>query len=156
MLIENIYTKNFEKHHKNFILTRILPDHKMTCCILPNHNAVKQVNREYIEVENINEKTLELLKNEFENTNIYEKMNHDIYANPNMNYQILIKALFNAKLTHIPKTTRQYNKRKDKKEKWMTNELLKQINKKNHMYVDWKTKSTTTEMYNNKRSTLKH
>ena len=41
--------------------------------ILPNHNAVKRVNREYIEVENINEKTLELLKNEMQNTNIYEK-----------------------------------------------------------------------------------
>ena len=44
----------------------------------------------------------------------------------------------------------QYNKRKGKKEKWMTNELLKQINKKNYMYIDWKTKSTTTEMCNNK------
>ena len=127
----------------------------MTCCILPNHNAVKRVNREYIEVENINEKTLGLLKNELQNTNIYEKMNHDIYANPNMNYQILIIALSKAKLTHMPKTTRRYNKRKDKKEKWMTNELLKQINKKNDMYVDWKTKSTTTEMYNNKKINFK-
>ena len=127
----------------------------MTCCILPNHNAVKRVNREYIEVENINEKTLGLLKNELQNTNIYEKMNHDIYANPNMNYQILINALSKVKLTHMPKTTRRYNKRKDKKEKWMTNELLKQINKKNDMYVDWKTKSTTTEMYNNKKINFK-
>ena len=33
----------------------------MTCCILLNHNAVKRVNREYIEVKNINEKTLGLL-----------------------------------------------------------------------------------------------
>ena len=33
------------------------------------------------------------LKNEFQNTNIYEKMNHEIYVNPNMNYQILINAL---------------------------------------------------------------
>ena len=59
-------------------------------------------------------------------------MNHDIYANLNMNYQILINELSKAKLTHIiPKTTRRYNKRKDKKEKWMTNELFKQINKNN-------------------------
>ena len=36
----------------------------MTCRILLNHNAVKRVNREYIEVENINEKkTLGRLKN---------------------------------------------------------------------------------------------
>ena len=84
-----------------------------------------------------------------------EKINHDIYANPSMNYQILINALSKDKLTHIPKTTRRYNKRKDKKEKWITNKLLKQINKKNYMYVDWKTRSTTTEMYNNKKINFK-
>ena len=67
-------------------------------------------------------------------------MNHDINANTNMNYQILINILSKAKLTHMPKTTRQCNKRRDMKEKWMTNELLKQINKKNDMYVDWNTK----------------
>ena len=38
----------------------------------------------------------------------------------------------------MPKTTRRYNKRMDKKENWMTNELLQQINKKNYMYVDCK------------------
>ena len=39
----------------------------------------------------------------------------------------------------------------------MINELLKQINKKNdmYMYVDWKTKSTTTEMFNNKKINFK-
>ena len=60
-LIDNIVTNDFEKNHKNFILTRIISDHQMTCFILPNHNAIKRVNREYIEVENINEKTLGLL-----------------------------------------------------------------------------------------------
>ena len=127
----------------------------MTCCILPNHNAVKRVNREYNYRSRKHKKTLGLLKNELRNTNIYEKMNHDIYANPTMNYQILINALSRANLTHMPKTTRQYNKRKDKKGKWMTNELLKPINKKNDMYVDWKTKSTTTKMYNNKKINFK-
>ena len=45
----------------------------MTCCTLPNYNAVKRLNREYIEVENINEKRLDQLENELKNTNIYEK-----------------------------------------------------------------------------------
>ena len=91
-------------------------------------------------------KTLGPLKNELHNTNKYEKMNHDIYANPNISKD---------KLTHMSKATRRYNKRKDKKEMWMTNDLLKQINKNNHMYVDWRTKSTTTEMYNNKKINFK-
>ena len=55
----------------------------------------------------------------------------------------------------MPKTTRRYNKRKDKKEKWMTNELLVQINKKNDMYVDWKTKSIPNDIYNNKKINFK-
>ena len=55
----------------------------------------------------------------------------------------------------MPKIRRRNNKRKDKSEKWMTNELLQQINKKHDMYVDWKTRSTTTEMYNNKKITFK-
>ena len=37
----------------------------------------------------------------------------------------------------------------------MTNELLNQINQKNDMYVDWKTKSTTVEIYNNKKINFK-
>ena len=76
-------------------------------------------------------------------------------ANPNINDQILLNAFSKGKLTHMPQTTRRYNKRKDKKEKWMTNELLKQINKKHDIYVDWKTKSKTTEMYNTKKINIK-
>ena len=77
-------------------------------------------------------------------------MNHEVYANPNENYQILINILSKAKEIYMLKTTRRYNKCKDKKEKWMTNELLQQLNKKNDMYVDWK-----TEMYNNKKINFK-
>ena len=89
----------------------------MNWCILPNHNAVKRVNREYIEVEIINKKHLDNLKMNYKIQIYMNKINHDIYVNPNMNYQSLINALSKAKLTHMPKTTRRYNKRKDKKEK---------------------------------------
>ena len=75
-------------------------------------------------------------------------MNHEVYVNPNENYQILINISSKAKEIYMTKNTKRYIKRRDKKE-WMTNELLQQIKKKNNMYVDWKTTSTTTEMYNN-------
>ena len=82
-------------------------------------------------------------------------MNHEVYANPNENDQILINILSKAKEIYMPKTTRRCNERKDKKEKWMTNELLQQINTKNYMYVEWKTKSTTIKLYNNKKINFK-
>ena len=57
-------------------------------------------------------------------------MNHDIYANPNLNYQILINALSKAKLTHMPKTTRRYNKRQNKKKSgWQINCLCRSTRK---------------------------
>ena len=50
---------------------------------------------------------------------------------------------------------KRFNKSKDKKEKWMTDELLTQINKKNDMYVDWKTNSRSIDIYNNNKLILK-
>ena len=44
----------------------------------------------------------------------------------------------------MPKTIRRFNKLKHKKEKWMTNELLTQIVRKNEMYVEWKTTPVTS------------
>ena len=50
------FTNNFEKNPKNSILTRRISDHQMICCMLPNHNVINPVNRNYIDVETINEK----------------------------------------------------------------------------------------------------
>ena len=70
-LIDNILTNNFEKSHTNFTLSRTISDHQMTCLMLPNHNEINTVNIKYIEVENINEKTLGQFKNALASTKIH-------------------------------------------------------------------------------------
>ena len=65
----------------------------------------------------------------------------NLNTNPNHNYEILLKHLLNAKLKHIPKKVKNFNKRRHSKEKWMTKELLQEIVTKNKMYVTWKTTS---------------
>ena len=50
---------------------------------------------------------------------------------------------------------RKYNKRKDKKEKWMTSEQQNQINLKNDMYVEWKSQSTSIDIYNSRKINFK-
>ena len=47
----------------------------------------------------------------------------------------------------MPKTIRRFNKLKHKKEKWMTNEILTQIVRKNNMYVEWKSTAVTSADY---------
>ena len=76
-------------------------------------------------------------------------------VNPSGNCQILTDMLSDAKNKYIPKKLRNFNKKKDKKEKWMTDELLTQVNKKNGMYVNWKSKSATVEIYNAKKINFK-
>ena len=48
---------------------------------------------------------------------------------------------------------RTYNKHKDLKK--MTNELLNTIHLKNNMYVKWKFKSTSIDMYNSRKINFK-
>ena len=55
----------------------------------------------------------------------------------------------------MPKKLRKFNKRKDKRENWMTDELLNQINRKNDMYVDWKYKSKSVDIYNTRKTNFK-
>ena len=46
---------------------------------------------------------------------------------PNYNYEILSTLLQNAKSKHISKRISKFNKRRHKKQKWMTDVLLAQI-----------------------------
>ena len=71
----------------------------------------------------------------------------DINTDPNYNYEIFSKHLQAAKSKHIPKKIKKFNKRKHKKEKWMTNELLIKIVGKNILYVKWKTTPINLEKY---------
>jgi len=153
-LIDNIFTNNFGNKHVNCILSTVISDHQMTCCILPliKSRRTKQIT---VETETINETTLNTFMNELSKISICDKLDHDIRANTNTNYNILSDILCDVKQRCIPKKIRKFNKRKDKKEKWMTNELLREVNKKNDMYVDWKSNSTTIEIYDIKKTNFK-
>ena len=50
---------------------------------------------------------------------------------------ILSHLLEIAKTLHIPKKTKKFDKRKHRKDVWMTNDLLTKVVKKNELYVKW-------------------
>ena len=153
-LIDNIFTNNSDHHHTNCILTRVVSDHQMTCCMLSKNTIEKNTNL-LIEVETINQHTLENMRYDLNQQNIYSKLYHNGEATVNENCEIFINILLEAKNKHIPKIMRKYNKRKDKKEKWITSELLNQINLKNDMYVEWKSQSTSIDIYNSRKINFK-
>ena len=97
--------------------------------------------KKFIEVEVCDHESIQSFVTEISNANIYDKLQKNLNTNPNQNYEILLKHLLNAKLKHIPKKVKNFNKRRHSKEKWMTKELLQEIVTKNKMYVTWKTTS---------------
>ena len=114
-----------------------ISDHQMTFTTLLG-TTLQATNKQLIEFEKVNDHAIENFKADLASCNIYDRMNHSLQQNPNTNYDILSDILTELKVKHMPKKIRKFNKRKDKKEKWMTNDLLRQINTKNELYVDWK------------------
>ena len=59
----------------------------------------------------------------------------------------LFQRCFKLQTKYIPKRIKKFNKRRHKKERWMTDELLAPVVKRNEMYVDWKTTPITNPDY---------
>ena len=66
-LIDN--TNNSNQHHTNCILTMVVSDHQMTFCILSNNIKENNANL-LIEIETINQHTLENMRYELNQQNI--------------------------------------------------------------------------------------
>ena len=141
-LIDNIYTNSVDKICTSGILIRPISDHQMYFCMINSNTCHSEQTKKFIEVEVCDRESIQsCFVTEISNANIYDKLQKNLNTNPNHNYEILLKHLLNAKLKHIPKKVKNFNKRRHSKEKWMTKELLQEIVTKNKMYVTWKTTS---------------
>ena len=140
-LIDNIYTNSVDKICTSGILIRPISDHQMYFCMINSNTCHSEQTKKFIEVEVCDHESIQSFVTEISNANIYDKLQKNLNTNPNHNYEILLKHLLNAKLKHIPKKVKNFNKRRHSKEKWMTKELLQEIVTKNKMYVTWKTTS---------------
>ena len=152
--IDNTLTNYYENTHTSGVLSMPISDHQMTFTSLVG-TTLQATNKQLIEFEKVNDRAIENFKADLASCNIYDRMNHNLEHNPNTNYDILSDILTELKVKHMPKKIRKFNKRKDKKEKWMTDDLLRQINTKNDLYVDWKKSSNDIDSYNIKKSNFK-
>ena len=146
-LIDNVFSNVIDKDHTCGILVRPISDHQMYFCIL-NENYIKPITRrKFVEIKESSQEALARFKTEIANSEIYDKLRKDLSTDPNDNYKILSEVLEKAKNIHLPKKYKKFNKRKHRKESWMTNELLTKVVKKNQLYVEWKTTEINDRNY---------
>ena len=99
---------------------RPISDHQMYFCIL-NENYIKPITkRKFVEIEESRQEALARFKTEIANSEIYDKLRKDLSTDPNDNHKILSEVLEKAKNIHLPKKYKKFNKRKHRKESWMT------------------------------------
>ena len=153
-LIDNILTNNLCTPHTSGIITSPISDHLLNFCILEAKSTYIANKTKFVEVETINSTTMENFRKSVDNAHILTKLNTDPNADPNANYNVLSNILAESKCKHIPKKVRKFNKRKHKKEKWMTDKLLMLVNKKNDLYRDWKS-TTNIDEFNAKKVNFK-
>ena len=106
----------------------------------------------YIDIEYINLRTLENLRNDLSLRTIYTKLDTNEHSDPNHKCEIPLNILTKCKNKHMPNFFLKFNKRKDKREAWMTDGLLQLVNTKNDLYVDWKKNLKTLNIYNEKNT----
>ena len=155
-LIDNIFTNNIDRAHVSGILSRKFSDHQMIFSLQKCNKCQKlKHNEKYIEVELTSQDNLDKFAAEIKESKICERINNNADADPNANLDILTNIINTAKNNNIPQKVKKFNKRRDKKEPWMTNELLLMVNRKNELYVDWKRSAKHSENYNGKKVNFK-
>ena len=132
-LIDNVHTNVLEKEYTCGILVKPISDHQMYFCMI-NENYIKpKTMQKYVEIEVCNEESPDIFKAEIAHE-FYARLQKELTDYPKTNYKILSPKLEIAKNRHIPKKIKRFNKRKHRKECWMTNELLTKVVKKNELY----------------------
>ena len=107
----------------------------MFFCIMNDNFVNAKAAQKYIKIEVSNENSIDKFIKEVSDADIQNKLEPNLNTDPNHNYEILAKHLQLAKNIHIPQKNLKFNKHKHAKEKWMTQELLAKVVKKNSLYV---------------------
>ena len=126
-------------------MTHHVSDHFMSFCVVEGKVKRTKDTPKYIEVENITPLSISNFKAEIGSSDLLSQFDLNPLADPNINYNLLSSTIDQAKTKHIPKKSKKFNKRKHKKEPWMTNNLLVRINRKNDMYREWKSTNNNEE-----------
>ena len=131
-LINNIFGNKQEKINFAGILINEISDHQ---AVIVNINQTLPSNKaKYITIYSNSAESKMNFRNDIDSKNIYEKLNKDIHCNPNENYSILESEIIKSMESHMDKKTVKFNRRKHKKDPWITFGILRSVNKKNKLY----------------------
>ena len=127
-LIDNIFSNKQEKINFAGILINEISDHQ---AVIVNINQTRPSNKtKYITIYSNSAESKMNFRNDIASKNIYENLNKDVHCNPNENYNILESEIIKSMESYMNKKTVKFNRRKHKRDPWITFGILRSVNKK--------------------------
>ena len=144
-LIDNVFVNQQAEFNFSGILENEISDHQAvvvnTKLILP-HTKTR-----YITIYSNSEEAKNNFKNDIISKNIFDRLNKNLTNNPNENYNILEEEISNSLEIHMNKKTVKFNRRKHKRDPWITFGILHSINRKNSLYKKLKKTNNESDVY---------
>ena len=131
-LIDNIFVNKHERLNFAGILNNEISDHQVIAVNMNLTLPPQKIN--YITVFSNSDQSKINFKNDFESKSVYDRLNHELDANPDENYSILETTISDSMNAHLEKKIVKFNRRKHKKDPWITYGILNTVNHKNRLY----------------------
>ena len=99
-------------------------------------------------------RAMENLRDDMLDSNITNKLNCDLLADPNDNYNILHRHMKSLKDKHMPEKYVKFNKHRHKKPNWISYGILRSIKFRDDLYVKYKHYAPNSIEYNTHKQNL--
>ena len=130
-LLDHIFSTEFGNHDSGVIVNNISDHQRIYTYSTLQERAALTSHKKHIEIETNNRQSLELFITKLRNCNSVNKLNVDVNADPNSNFECFTKHFMELKQQSLPKKNLRFNKKKHKGNAWLTAGILKSINSKN-------------------------
>ena len=148
-LIDNIFVNKQDIINIAGILSNEISDHQ---AVVVNINlTMPRSKTKFITIYSNSAESKINFKNDISSKGIYDKLDKNLHADPNINYNILEKEIINSMETHMQKKTVKFNRRKHKRDPWITFGILRSVNKKNQLYRTLKQTKMNLEIYETRK-----
>ena len=105
----------------------------------------------YVTVFSNSDQSKQNFRHDFEAKKIYKRLNTAPGANPNENYCILEIAIIESMNNHLKEKAAKFNKKRHKRDPWMSYGILKSVNHKNKLYKELKKFDRDSTQFINKK-----
>ena len=127
------------------IFTNNISDHQLYILVVPNLSNTIKVPKYTNILWDAN--STPNFKADISKANVFAKLNPDISANPNENYDILEKIIVHNINKHFPRRQVKFNKYKHKKNTWITKGILHSIKFRDNLYRELKKACPNSDIY---------